>query len=111
MTGLDWQSQPMKLHEKSISFHRNTMRTLREQVELTEQETGDWHCLMVKESVLHAIPVRLSVTCKLVKQPLFTDFTFDNLGAPKNPDNPFYDMDEVYLDNGEAINPLGDEMD
>jgi len=22
--------------------------------------------------------------------PLFTDFTFDNLGVPKNPDNPFY---------------------
>ena len=22
--------------------------------------------------------------------PLFTDFTFDNLGIPKNPDNPFY---------------------
>ena len=24
--------------------------------------------------------------------PLFTDFTFDNLGIPKNPDNPFYSM-------------------
>ncbi len=23
--------------------------------------------------------------------PLFTDFTFDNLGVPRNPDNPFYD--------------------
>ena len=42
-------------------------------------------------------------------QPLFTDFTFDNLGIPKNPDNPFYDMDEVYLDDGSAINPLGDQ--
>lgn len=40
--------------------------------------------------------------------PLFTDFTFDNLGVPKNPENPFYDMDEVYLDNGDPINPLGD---
>jgi cytochrome c peroxidase len=39
--------------------------------------------------------------------PLFTDFTFDNLGVPKNPDNPFYDMDEVYLDDGTPINPLG----
>ena len=25
-------------------------------------------------------------------EPLFTDFTYDNLGVPKNPDNPFYDM-------------------
>lgn len=41
--------------------------------------------------------------------PLFTDFTFDNLGVPKNPENPFYDMDKVYLDNGDPINPLGDE--
>ncbi len=41
--------------------------------------------------------------------PLFTDYSFDNLGAPKNPENPFYDMDEVYLPNGEPINPLGDE--
>jgi cytochrome c peroxidase len=24
--------------------------------------------------------------------PLFTDFTYDNLGVPKNPDNPFYRM-------------------
>jgi cytochrome c peroxidase len=26
------------------------------------------------------------------QNPLFTDFTFDNLGIPKNPDNPFYGM-------------------
>jgi cytochrome c peroxidase len=39
--------------------------------------------------------------------PLFTDFTFDNLGVPKNPENPFYDMDAVYLDDGSPINPLG----
>jgi cytochrome c peroxidase len=39
--------------------------------------------------------------------PLFTDFTFDNLGVPKNPENPFYEMDEVYLDDGSPINPEG----
>ena len=39
--------------------------------------------------------------------PLFTDFTFDNLGVPKNPDNPFYDMDQVFLDDGTPINPEG----
>ena len=38
----------------------------------------------------------------------FTDFTFDNLGVPKNPENPFYDMDEVFLDDGTPINPLGE---
>ena len=39
--------------------------------------------------------------------PLFTDFTYDNIGTPKNPENPFYDMDTVYLDDGSPINPAG----
>lgn len=39
--------------------------------------------------------------------PLFTNFTFDNLGAPKNPQNPFYDMDTVLLPDGSPINPAG----
>jgi len=39
--------------------------------------------------------------------PLFTDFTYDNLGVPRNPLNPFYSMDQVYLDNGSPINPQG----
>ncbi|MGA1825771.1 MAG: cytochrome-c peroxidase [bacterium] len=39
--------------------------------------------------------------------PLFTDFTFDNIGVPKNPENPFYNMDRIYLDDGTPINPLG----
>ncbi len=43
--------------------------------------------------------------CKLChisggQQALFTDFTYDNLGIPKNPENPFYD--EL------AFNPLGE---
>jgi cytochrome c peroxidase len=40
--------------------------------------------------------------------PLFTDFTYDNIGVPRNPDNPFYDMDEVFLPDGSAINPEGE---
>jgi cytochrome c peroxidase len=39
--------------------------------------------------------------------PLFTDFRYDNIGVPKNPLNPFYQMDKVYLDDGSPINPLG----
>ena len=34
------------------------------------------------------------------RAPLFTDFTYDNLGVPKNPENPFYDAEPVF-------NPLG----
>lgn len=33
------------------------------------------------------------------KRPLFTDFTYDNLGIPRNPDNPFYTQ--------KAYNPEG----
>ncbi|MFX0201802.1 MAG: cytochrome-c peroxidase [Candidatus Hodarchaeota archaeon] len=33
--------------------------------------------------------------------PLFTDFTYDNLGIPKNPDNPFYDMPKKWNPEGE----------
>ncbi len=40
--------------------------------------------------------------------PLFTSFGYSNIGVPKNPDNPFYDMDLVFLDDGTPINPLGD---
>ena len=34
--------------------------------------------------------------------PLFTDFTYDNLGVPKNPANPFYTMQPKYNPDGEA---------
>ena len=33
-------------------------------------------------------------------QPLFTDFTFDNLGTPINPENPVYDYDPDFIDPG-----------
>lgn len=48
---------------------------------------------------------RLSATAE---QPsLFTNFGFANIGTPRNPENPFYGMDDVFLDDGTAINPDG----
>jgi cytochrome c peroxidase len=35
------------------------------------------------------------------KPPVFTDFTYDNLGVPRNPDNPFYKMPEEWNPDGE----------
>ena len=32
--------------------------------------------------------------------PLFTDFTYDNLGIPKNPENPFYETHPDFIDLG-----------
>jgi cytochrome c peroxidase len=39
--------------------------------------------------------------------PLFTDFTYDNLGVPKNPANPFYDMPPRFNPDGEDFVDAG----
>ncbi len=42
---------------------------------------------------------------KSADKPLFTDFTYDNLGIPKNPENPFYGMLEFNPDGMNWIDP------
>ncbi|MDH3790290.1 MAG: hypothetical protein OES41_00970 [Rhodospirillales bacterium] len=64
--------------------------------EFTAQEARGWELFNGKAMCAACHPA-----------PLFTDFTYDNLGVPKNPENPFYDMDEVFLDDGSPINPEG----
>jgi cytochrome c peroxidase len=39
--------------------------------------------------------------------PLFTDFTYDNLGVPKNPENPFYYLPEKLNPDGADFVDLG----
>ena len=73
-------------------------------VELTEQEAMGLELFNGKAMCSACHPSELGPGGK---PPLFTDFTFDNLGTPKNPMNPFYDMDKVYLDDGSPINPEG----
>ncbi len=34
------------------------------------------------------------------RKPLFTDFTYDNLGVPANPENPVYKINADYIDTG-----------
>ena len=36
----------------------------------------------------------------LGEAPLFTDFTYDNLGVPRNPDNPYYGQDKKFNPQG-----------
>jgi len=67
-------------------------------VELTDQEAwglelfeGDGKCNLCHPSELGPAG----------ESPLFTDFTFDNLGVPKNPENPFYDMPEIFNPDGD----------
>ncbi len=54
---------------------------------LTKQEKDGFHLFLKKGkcAACHTVTPGHSST-----QPLFTDFTFDNLGIPKNPENPFY---------------------
>ena len=42
---------------------------------------------------------------KSADKPLFTDFTYDNIGIPKNPENPFYGMLEFNPDGMNWIDP------
>lgn len=76
------------------------------QAELTEQEL--WGLELFNEKGKCAL-CHPSEPGPDNEPPLFTDVTFDNLGTPKNPENPFYDMDEVYLDDGSPINPEGSD--
>jgi cytochrome c peroxidase len=39
--------------------------------------------------------------------PVFTDFTYDNLGVPKNPENPFYGMPPIWNPDGADFVDLG----
>ena len=41
------------------------------------------------------------------KRVLFTDHTYDNLGIPANPDNPFYTIPQMYNPNGRDAIDLG----
>jgi cytochrome c peroxidase len=73
-------------------------------VDLTEQEAWGLELFEGKALCAECHP---SEPGPFSEHALFTDFTFDNLGVPKNPENPFYGMDEIFLDDGTPINPLG----
>jgi cytochrome c peroxidase len=77
---------------------------LKGEVELTEQEAWGLELFEGKAMCSACHP---SEPGPDGEPPLFTDFSYDNLGVPRNPENPFYDMDKVYLDDGSPINPQG----
>jgi cytochrome c peroxidase len=77
---------------------------LADKAELTEQEALG---LELFEGKAMCSACHISQPGENGTPPLFTDYTFDNLGVPKNPENPFYDMDEEFLDDGSPINPEG----
>jgi cytochrome c peroxidase len=78
---------------------------LRGEIELTDEEM---HGEMLFNGKAMCSSCHISEVGPFSEHPLFTDFTYDNLGVPKNPENPFYNMDEEFLDDGSPINPEGD---
>ncbi len=69
-------------------------------VELTPQEA---HGLELFEGQAHCSNCHPSRPDSSGAPPLFTDYTYDNLGVPKNPENPFYGMPPHF-------NPAGDDF-
>ena len=73
---------------------------LKGQAELTEQEAWGLELFNEEEKGKCAL-CHLSEPGLAGEPPLFTDFTYDNLGIPKNPDNPFYYISEEWNPDGE----------
>jgi cytochrome c peroxidase len=71
---------------------------LKGQVELTDQEAEG---LALFEGKAMCSACHLSQPGPEKEPPLFTDFTYDNLGVPKNPSNPFYSMPRKWNPDGE----------
>ncbi|MDD5034996.1 MAG: cytochrome c peroxidase [Methylococcaceae bacterium] len=71
---------------------------LKGKAELTDQES---HGLVLFEGKAHCSSCHTSQPSPEGKPPLFTDNRFNNLGVPKNPENPFYRAATDY-------NPLGE---
>jgi len=65
---------------------------------LTEQEADG---LALFEGKALCAACHISEPGPAGEPPLFTDFTYDNIGVPRNPDNPFYQMPKKWNPDGE----------
>jgi cytochrome c peroxidase len=99
-------------YERSAELNRFDSKYdhfLRGEAELSEQEIRGMG-LFVAEGKGNCAACHPSTPAQDGTPPLFTDFTYDNLGAPKNPENPFYTLSSDlnpdgfdYVDLGLAI--------
>jgi len=78
---------------ESNAFTSKYDHTFRGQAKLTKQEQRGY-ALFRGKGMCHRCHISNG------QEALFTDFTYDNIGVPKNPDNPFYYADPEF-------NPLG----
>ena len=99
-------------YERSAELNRFDSKYdlfLRGEAELSEQEIRGMG-LFVSEQKGNCAACHPSTPSQDGTPPLFTDFTYDNLGAPRNPENPFYKLSPDlnpdgfdYVDLGLAI--------
>jgi len=83
-------------YERSWEFNRFDSKYdhfLRGEAELSEQELRGM-AFFVSESKGNCVACHPSTPSADGTPPLFTDFTYDNLGVPRNPENPYYSLSE-----------------
>lgn len=69
-------------------------------VEFTAQEALGWQLFEAEGKGKCALCHIIVADQENGTPPLFTDYTFDNLGIPRNPLNPFYETDPNFVDKG-----------
>jgi cytochrome c peroxidase len=77
---------------------------LRKKVKLSDEETQGFELFEGKGKCAQCHPSTLGPKGA---HPLFTDFTYDNLGIPKNPKNPFYAMPHTWNPEGAGFVDTG----
>lgn len=95
-------TQAIAAYERSYEFNPFTSKFdyyLKGKAKLTAQERRGWK-IFDAEDKGNCAACHPSGLGDNGEPPLFTDFTYDNLGVPANPDNPFYRQDKRF-------NPLG----
>ncbi|MBT4482450.1 MAG: c-type cytochrome [Candidatus Latescibacteria bacterium] len=81
-------------------------RWLRGEMELSKQELLGLK-LFEDEDKGNCAACHPSKSAEEGSPPLFTDFTYDNLGTPRNPENPFYSLPPELNPDGFAFVDLG----
>ena len=89
-----YMADAIAAYERSWEFKRFDSKYdhfLRGEAELTAQEIRGME-LFVSEQKGNCAACHPSTASAEGTPPLFTDFTYDNLGVPKNPGNPYYTL-------------------
>jgi cytochrome c peroxidase len=105
----DRMAEAIAAYEASDEVNRFTSKYdhyLRGQATLTEQERRGLR-LYEAEDKGNCAACHPSQAGEDGSPPLLTDFTYDNLGVPANPDNPFYRLPPSYNPDGAAFVDLG----